>query len=238
MFPNVSLRAGRPKIQRGSEYELTYSRKIGSRTWYLSAHRESVANAGLSLVSSGGQFSGPDVLPDLFSGSSVFNAGDYRSSGYTVAVTQNLGDHASATVMYGSMGALTADNRELTSNSPDELRSMIRAGRRQAATTRVTATVPWTGTHMIASYQISNDHRWAMAGNLYSTQAIRQTPGLNLYIRQPIPGLGMLPWRMEATADLRNMLAQGYLPISMSNGQQLILVQSPRSFRGGLSFIF
>jgi hypothetical protein len=61
---------------------------------------------------------------------------------------------------------------------------------------------------------------------------------LNLYIRQPIPGFGMLPWRMEATADLRNMLAQGYLPINMSNGQQLLLVESPRSFRGGISFIF
>jgi hypothetical protein len=114
---------------------------------------------------------------------------------------------------------------------------MIRAGRRYAATTRVTATSPWTGTHMIASYQWTNDHRWIVPGNLYSTQAIRQTPGLNLYIRQPIPAFG-LPWRMEATADLRNMLAQGYLPVSMTNGQHLLLVETPRSFRGGVSFIF
>jgi len=236
-FPNVSLRAGRPKIQRGQEYEVTYSRKVGSRTLYASVYRESVTNAALSMVAPAGQYSGGDILPDLFSGSSIFNAGDYRGTGYTAAVTQNLGEHANATVMYGSMGALTAENRELVSDSPDELRSMIRAGRRNAATARVTATSPWTGTHMIASYQWTNDHRWAMPGNLYSTQAIRQTPGLNLYIRQPIPALG-LPWRMEATADLRNMLAQGYLPLNMTNGQQLLLVETPRSFRGGLSFIF
>jgi hypothetical protein len=238
MFPNVSLRGGRPKIQRGEEYEVTYSRKVGSRTWYLSANSESVVNAALSMVAPAGLFGGNDLLPDLFSGSSVFNAGDYKATGYTAAVTQNLGDHVSATVMYGSMGALTVDDHELVSNSPDELRSMIRAGRRYAATSRVTATIPRSGTHMIASYQWTNDPRWAMTGNLYSTQAIRQTPGLNLYIRQPIPGLGGLPWRMEATADLRNMLAQGYLPLTMSNGQQLLLVQSPRSFRGGVSFIF
>jgi hypothetical protein len=237
LFPNVSLRAGRPKIQRGDEYELTYSRKIGSRTFYASAYRESVTNAALSMVAPGGQYSGGDILPDLFSGSSIFNAGDYRSTGYTGAVTQSLGEHVTATVMYGSMGTLTADNRELMSDSPDELRSMIRAGRRYAATTRVTATSPWTGTHMIASYQWTNDHRWIVPGNLYSTQAIRQTPGLNLYIRQPIPAFG-LPWRMEATADLRNMLAQGYLPVSMTNGQHLLLVETPRSFRGGVSFIF
>jgi hypothetical protein len=238
MFPNVSLRVGRPRIQRGEEYELTYSRKVGSRTYYASAYRESVANAALSMVAPAGLYAGGDILPDLFSGSSIFNAGDYHGTGYTAAVTQNLGEHVSATVMYGSMGALTADNRVLISDSPDELRSMIHAGRRHAGTTRVTATSPWTGTHMVASYQWTPDHRWAMPGNLYSTQAIRQTPGLNLYIRQPIPGLGMLPWRMEATADLRNMLAQGYLPLSMANGQQVLLVESPRSFRGGLSFIF
>ena len=51
---------------------------------------------------------------------------------------------------------------------------------------------------------------------------------------QPIPGLGILPWRMEATADLRNLLAEGYLSL----GQQVMLVETPRSFRGGLSFIF
>jgi hypothetical protein len=48
----------------------------------------------------------------------------------------------------------------------------------------------------------------------------------------------MLPWRMEATADVRNMLAQGYLPLQTASGQRILLVETPRSFRGGLSFIF
>jgi hypothetical protein len=183
-------------------------------------------------------YGGGDILPDLFSGNSIFDAGNFRSTGYTAAVTQNVGDHVSATVMWGSMGALTAQNREIVSNSPDELRSMIRSGRKQAATTRITATSPWTGTHLIASYQWTDTHRWAMPGHLYSTQAIGPMPGLNIYIRQPIPGLSILPWRMEATADLRNMLAQGYLPLGMADGQRVLLVETPRSFRGGLSFIF
>jgi len=238
LFPNVSMRSGQARVQRGDEYELTYSRKVGSRTYYLSAYRESISNAALSIVAPAGLYSASDILPDVFSGNSIFNAGDRQSTGYNAAVTQNLGEHVSATVMYGSMGVLTAASGELVSSSPDELRSMIRAGRRQAATSRITATVPRAGTHMVASYQWSNDHRWAMAGNLYSTQAIRQTPGLNLYIRQPIPGFAMLPWRMEATADLRNMLAQGYLPIDMATGQRVLLVETARSFRGGLSFIF
>ena len=238
LFPRISLLGARPKIQRGEEYELTYSLKARSRTYQVSAYRESVTNAALSLVAPAGMYSGGDILPDLFSGNSIFNAGNYQSVGYMAAVTQSLGEHVSATLMYGSMGAITAQDRELVSDSPDELRSMIRSGRKQAAITRVTATSPWTGTHMIASYQWTDSHRWAMPGHLYSTQAGGPMPGLNVYIRQPIPGFSMLPWRMEATADLRNMLAQGYLRLGMADGQSVLLVETPRSFRGGLSFIF
>jgi Carboxypeptidase regulatory-like domain len=238
MFPRISLRNARPKVQRGEEYEVAYSRKVGSRVYGVSAYHEAVTNAAISMVAPSGLYSEGDLLPDLFSGNSTFDAGNYQSSGYSAMVTQDIGDHVSATLSYGSMGALTVDQRELVSSSPDELRSMIRAGRKHAATLRIAATSPWTGTHMIASYQYTPERGWAMPGNMYSTQSIRPIPGLNIYVRQPIPRISLLPWRMEATADLRNLLAQGYLPLFMSNGQQAVLVQTPRSFRGGLSFIF
>ncbi|MEO8596600.1 MAG: TonB-dependent receptor [Candidatus Solibacter sp.] len=238
LFPRISLREGRAKIQRGENFELTYTRKVGSRTYQASAYRELIRNAALSLVAPAGMYGDGDVLPDLFSGAATFNAGDYRTGGYTAGVTQNFGDHLNATITVGSSGALTAENREIVSDSPDELRSMLHAGRRHAATLRVGATAPWTGTHMVASYQFSSDHRWASPGYSYSTSSMRQMPGLNLLVRQTIPGLGMLPWRMEATADLRNLLAQGYLTLGTASGQQLVLVENPRSVRGGLSFIF
>jgi hypothetical protein len=238
MFPRISLRDARARIQRGENFELTYSRKVGSRTYQVSAYRESVTNAALSLVAPAGMYTGGDILPNLFTGTSTFNVGDYRGTGYTASVTQSLGEHVNASVTYGSMDGLTADNREIVSNSPDELRAMIHAGRRKAGTARVTATTPWTGTHFIASYQVTGDRRWASPGHIYSTAAVQQMPGLNLYVRQTIPGLSMLPWRMEATADLRNLLAQGYLSLGMAGGQQLLLVENPRGVRGGLSFIF
>jgi hypothetical protein len=238
MFPRISVRDGRPRIQRGENFELTYTRQMASRTYQASAYRESVSNAALSLVAPAGMYTSGDILPDLFTGMSTFNAGNFSGSGYTAAVTQNLGEHLSATLMVGSMGALTVANREIVSNSPDELRSMIHSARRNAATARISATAPWTGTHLVASYQVTGDHRWASPGHSYSTASVRQLPGLNLYLRQMIPGFSMLPWRMEATADLRNMLAQGYLPLGTSAGQQLLLVENPRSVRGGLSFIF
>jgi hypothetical protein len=238
MFPRISLRDGRPQIQRGENFEIGYSRKVGSRTYQLSAYRENLNNAALSIVAPAGMYSDGDILPDLFGGTSTFNAGNFKTTGYTAAVTQNIGSNVTAMLMYGSMGALTVDNQEIVSNSPDELRAMIRAGRRKTATARVTAVSPWTGTHVIASYQVTGDHRWVSPGHLYSTGTAQPMPGLNVYIRQPIPRLPMLPWRMEATADLRNLLAQGYLPLAIAGGQSLTLLETPRSFRGGLSFIF
>ena len=229
MFPRLSMLNGQAKLQRGNELELTYKRKVGSRKYELSAYRESVSNAALSIIAPAGMYAGGDLLPDLFTGNGIFNAGDYRSTGYSGSVTQILGEHVTATLMYGTMNGLTAAPGELTSSDPDELRSMIRAGRRQAATARITATSPWTGTHLVASYQWSGDSRWVLPGRLYTTEPMRPLPGLNIYVRQPIPGWAMLPWRMEATADLRNLLAQGYLPLDSGSAPQVVLVrESPQ----------
>jgi hypothetical protein len=237
LFPRVSVRGGRSTIQRGAEYEVNYTRRVASRKYQASAYSESVTNAALTMVAPNGMYSGADLLPDLFGGNAIFNAGSYRSVGYTAAVTQDMGDHFSATVTYGSMGALMAENREITSDNPNQLRAMIRPAQKQALAARITAKAPRTGTRVIASYELA-DNRWAMPGHVYDTQAVRPMPGLNVYFRQPVPFLFGRLCQVEATADLRNLLAQGYLSLAAANGQNVLLVETPRSLRGGLNFVF
>ena len=70
--------------------------------------------------------------------------------------------------------------------------------------------------------------------HIFVTQNAYQDIGVNIYIRQPLPVFAGLPWRVEATADLRNMMAQGYLPM----GGRSVLTNSPRAMRAGLNFIF
>jgi hypothetical protein len=236
MFPRLSLSNGRARLQRGEDFELAVARRMGSRTLRLSAYREALNDAALAVVLPAGLFMAGNVIPDLFSNSSVFDAGNFAMSGLDASLTQRMGEHVTATVAYGNEGALTDWHENLeSSNSADQLRSMIHAGRRQAVTARLAMTLPHSGTHMIASYQISvGDARWVMADNPYSMQPLRSLPGLNVSVRQPIPGLGK---RVEATAELRNLLAQGYLGINTSAGE-LLLVDNPRSVRGGLAFIF
>jgi hypothetical protein len=234
VFPRMSLLNGNAEMQRGEEYEIIYAHKAGSRTYSASVYRQSVANAAITMVAPAGFFVG-NVLPDVFAGSSVFDAGNFQNNGFAGSVTQNLGNYASAALIYSDNGALTADAGEVVGNNPDDLRSMIHTGRRHAATTRFSGVLPGAGTRLIASYQWTGDGRAVMAGNLYAADAMQPLPGFNVYIRQPIPGFGR---HVEATADIRNMLAQGYLPMSAIGGQRILLVQNPRSVRGGLSFTF
>jgi hypothetical protein len=235
LFPRISVMHAKTQVQRGEEYEATYSRKVGSRTYSATLDREQVTNAALSVLGPVGGMAGVDILPDVFSDASILNAGNFRSWGYNGAVTQNLGQYVSVSMMVGSEGALTVDNGPLVTGSPEELRTLLHEAQRHVATSRVTATVPWTKTHVVLSYQWSDNDRWATPGNVYSTQPNRAMPGLNLCVHQPLPGFAR---RVEATADLRNMLAQGYLPVGMASGQNLTLIETPRTLRGGLAFTF
>jgi hypothetical protein len=236
-FPRVSLRDGRARVQRGDNYEVAYSRRVGSRTFRISGYREVVTNAALTMAAPMDLYAAGDMLPDLYSDTAIFNAGNYQSTGYTASVTQNFGQHLQAAVMYGSTGALTVEKTQLESQNPDELRAMIRTGRQHAATVRASTHLPVIGTQMAASYQWT-DHSWLTPGHLYSTQPMRPSPGLNIWVRQPIPEFSLFPWRMEISADLRNLLAQGYLPLSFADGRSMLLMQTPRTIRGGVNFIF
>jgi hypothetical protein len=74
--------------------------------------------------------------------------------------------------------------------------------------------------------------------DLFNLSAGQSDPYLNLFIRQPLPMASFLPGKMEAVVDLRNLLAQGYVPVVGRDGHTLYLVQSARSLRGGLAFNF
>jgi hypothetical protein len=43
---------------------------------------------------------------------------------------------------------------------------------------------------------------------------------------------------MEILMDLRNLLAQGYVPVMGRDGRTVYLVQAARSARGGVAFSF
>ena len=138
---------------------------------------------------------------------------------------------------FGSGGALAPDGDDLTATSAEALRSGLQTVQRFWASARASARLPLTGTIITGSYQWMDYNNTIMPDHFYLTQSPYTEPGLNVRVRQPIPSVLGMPGRLEATAELQNGLAQGYLPIT-EGGQRVTLVQSPRALRGGLSFIF
>ena len=233
LFPRVSLRDGRVRVQRTENFELAYRKTAGSRAFSVAGYRESLVNAAVTMIAPGG-IPERDVLPDLMSDSSVFNIGDYAGFGYMATVSQALGEKLSAALAYGGGNALVPARSDLGTTGPEEVRSIMRRGRRHWVTARISGSTPGTRTQFVASYRWA-DGRTLNAGHYYITQNLRPENGLNVFLRQQLPAFC---GRLEATADLRNLLAEGYVPLTTPDGRRIILMHTPRSVRGGLAFIF
>jgi Carboxypeptidase regulatory-like domain len=236
-LPRLSLLDGHAAIQRSQDAEIGYEKKVHNTTLDLSAYHERVTNNAMTLVAPDGAFAPGDLLPDISSQNSIFDAGSYHRSGLAGTVSQALGDHMEIGSSFGSGGALAPQGPDLSTDSAEGLRSSLQTVRRFWASARASARIPVTGTIISGSYQWMDYNNTIMPDHFYLTQSSYTEPGLNIRVRQPIPSVLGMPGRLEATAELQNGLAQGYLPVT-AGGQRLTLVQSPRALRGGLSFIF
>lgn len=237
VLPRLSLLDGHSAIQRSQDAEIGYEKQIRSTTVNLSAYHERVSNAAMTLVAPNGTFAPGDLLPDISSQNSVFDAGSYQRNGLAASVSQSLGDHVQIGSSFGSGGALAPADQEVTANSAESLRSRLQVTQRFWVSARASAKLPLTGTIITGSYQWMDYNNTIMPDHFYLTQSPYTEPGLNVRVRQPIPSVPGMPGRLEATAELQNGLAQGYLPVIVGS-QHVTLVQSPRALRGGLSFIF
>ena len=234
-MPTLSVSDSHLTVERTQNLEIGYERVEGSRTYSVGAYDESVSNASFMLSGSTDFISAADLLPDLGSRSSIFNIGSFHRTGYNAGVKQTLGDHAEVSVIAGRAGVLTAPGTEGSYTDSQALRAGIGQAQRAWVTIRVAGTVPRAGTRIAANYGWT-DFRVLMPLHLFVTQTGSQDIGVNVHVSQPLPLIRM-PWRIEATADLRNLLAQGYLPLGGA-GARSVLTNSPRLVRGGLNFIF
>jgi hypothetical protein len=237
LFPRVSLRGGRARIQRTDSYEIGYRKMDKSRVYTAAVYIENVRDAAITVAAPGGFLPASDLLPDISSNASIFNLGSYHALGYMASVLQDFGFGWTATLAGGSGDALTAFDVASAAFDAADVRRRFRTTRREWAALRMTGVVPGADTRIAASYL------WTTPGALtpahaWLTQRWQPQTGLNVQLRQPLPAMGGGPGRWEMNAEVRNLLAQGYVPIATPDGRHLYFVQFPRTLRGGLSFIF
>lgn len=231
--PLLTVSRFSPQLERGHHQELSFSRQIGNTNLQLAGFYDRIGDTALTgagqVTAAGGY-----LLPDVASGTFSYNGGELNTGGMRVVVQHNLSSDLTATVDYAFGGALELDRADVPLRSAQQ---WITTQRRQAVAAQFKGTIHRTHTQWITSY------RWINGPALTPVDLFNSSPGqsdafLNLVIRQPIPSMGFLPARMEALIDLRNLLAQGYIPVLAQDGHTVYLVQSARAVRGGLAFSF
>jgi hypothetical protein len=230
--PRMSMTGFSPAVERAHHQEVSISQRIGKNNMQVAFYSDSIIDPVLTGVGEMTAESG-EVLPDVYSGTFSYQGNDFATRGMRVVLQRKLYSDLTATLDYAYGGVLDL-------SSPDvqlqDARHWIRAERRQAVAAKFSGTLPKAKTRWIASYRYTGG-RTLTPVDLFNSSAGHSDPYLNLFIRQPIPA-SFLAGHMEVLMDLRNLLAQGYVPVIGRDGRTLYLVQSARSVRGGVAFSF
>ncbi len=176
-----------------------------------------------------------DILPDVYSGTFSFNGGALEAQGVRLVFQRRLSDTLTATVDYAYGGVLELEQPNVDWNV---VRSSLQHGWRHSAALRLNGSVPRSKTRWIASYRWTSGDNTLTSVDLFNASAGQTDPFFNLFVRQPLPRMHFMPGNMEALVDLRNLLAQGYVPVIGPDGKTVYLMQSARSVRGGVAFTF
>jgi|ERR1035441_5622566 hypothetical protein len=229
--PRMSITGFLPAVERAHHQEVSISQRIGKNNMQVAFYSDSMIDpvlTGVGEVSESG-----DVLPDLYSGTFSYQGNDFATRGMRVVLQRKLYSDLTATLDYSYGGVLDLSRPDV---QLQDAREWIRTERRQAVAAKFSGTLPKAKTRWIASYRYTGG-RTLTPVDMFNSSAGRSDPYLNLFIRQPIPA-SFLAGHMEILMDLRNLLAQGYVPVMGRDGHTLYLVQSARSVRGGVAFSF
>lgn len=235
--PRVSLQGALPQVERAAHHEVSVSRRIANNNFQLAAFADSFRDPALLGVGNAAFFDSDlntaNFLPDIYSSTFTFTGRDFSSRGVRAVAQHRFGDALTATVDYSFGGSLIARGHHLSSDP-----ELFGTAKLHAAAAKVSGTVPHTKTKWLASYKWTSRTDALMPVDMFNDSAGRSDPFLNVFIRQPIPIGNFIPAKMEMLVDVRNLLAQGYVPMWAPDGSALYLVQSARTLRGGLSFNF
>ena len=230
--PRMTITGFAPSLQREHHQEVSLSRRLGKNNLQVAVYSDHVSNPSLTGV--GEMAATSEVLPDLYSGTFSYQGKDLDTRGMRVVLQRKLASDLTATLDYAYGGVL-----DLTKPDVDlqDARRWLAVEQRHAIAGKLSGTIPVAHTRWITSY------RWGSGQSLTPVDMFNSSAGqsdayLNVFIRQPIPGTGFLPCRMEALVEIRNLLAQGYVPVMGQDGRTVYLVQSARAVRGGFAFTF
>jgi hypothetical protein len=230
--PRMSITRFSPAVERAHHHEVSLSERVGKTNMQVAFYADSVVDPVLTGLGEMTAESG-EILPDLYSGTFSYQGNDFATRGMRVVLQRKLLSDLTATLDYAYGGALDLTEADV---QLQDARSWIRSERHQSVAAKFSGRLPKAKTRWIASYRYTGNHTLTPVDQ-FNSSAGRAEPYLNISLRQPIPP-SFLAGHMEILMELRNLLAQGYVPVMGGDGRTVYLVQSARSVRGGIAFSF
>ena len=231
--PRMTIADFSPALEHSYHQEISVSQRVGGTSVQMAVFSDRIVDPALTGVGAVSSSTG-DVLPDPYSGTFSYQGSDLNTHGVRLVAQRKVTSDLTATVDYAFGGVLDLDKDDV---SLEEARQDTVVRNRQSLAGKISGTVPGSKAKWIASY------RWTSGSALTPVDLFNASPGqadpyLSFFLRQPIPGTSFLPCHMDVLIDIRNLLAQGYVPVMGSDGRTVYLVQSARSVRGGVAFTF
>jgi hypothetical protein len=231
--PRVSVANFSSTVERAHHHELSLSRHIGDTSLQVAMYSDRVADPALTGVGDASA-EGGDVLPDIYSETFTYRGRELDARGMRMVLERKLASELTATLDYGYGGVLDLSKTDI---ALQDARRDTYVRNRHTASAKFSGTLPGVHTRWITSYRWISGQALTPV-DMFNESAGQSDPYLNIFIRQPIPGTGFLPGHMDAVVDIRNLLAQGYVPVIGQDGHTVYLVQSARTVRGGVAFTF
>ena len=228
--PRVSLLGFAPKMESAHHQEVSLSHRAGKTNLQVAVFSDRVGDpalTGTGQTTAAGGF----LLPDVTSGTFSYTGKTLDTNGLRVVLQRKFSSDLTGTIDYAFGGVLDLSHPDV---SLQDAQQFMTTQRRHAVAAKLSGNVSRTHTRWIASY------RWINGPAITPVDMFNASPGqsdpfLNVFVRQPLPSMG---GHVEAIIDLRNLLAQGYVPVLGQDGQTVYMVQSARSVRGGVAFTF
>jgi hypothetical protein len=231
--PRVSMASFSSTVERAHHHELSLSHRIGDTSVQVAMYTDRVADPALTGVGETSADAG-NVLPDMYSETFTYRGKELDARGMRVVLERKLASDLTATLDYGYGGVLDLSKTDV---ALQDARRETYVRDRHTASAKFSGTLPGAKTRWIASYRWISGQALTPV-DMFNQSAGQSDPYLNFFIRQPIPRTGFLPGHMDAVVDIRNLLAQGYVPVMGQDGRTVYLVQSARTVRGGVAFTF
>lgn len=171
-----------------------------------------------------------------------------HNSGYRITLMRNMNNNLDISVSYIRGSAAGIDYQGATVIFDDSVsETLLVRDRYNAISAQVQTYIPTTRTRINALVKFVTNGQPVTTLDSFSDRYETGNEGINIFIRQPVPvpmawlsfiGLDFLTaYEVEALLDIRNLTSKN-LGKANTNLGNVVLLRTPRSVRGGISFRF